>query len=46
MVRKASGEFIVCPNGLETVFVEDAISFADTEVVLVFGDFGELLWKA
>ena len=47
MVRKGPGEFVVCPNnGLETIFVERAISFADTEVILVFWEVGKLLRKA
>lgn len=45
-IRKGPGEFVVCPNGLETVFVEDAISFADAEVVLVFWELGKFLGKA
>ena len=46
MVRKGSGELVVCPNGLETGFVEDTVSFADTEVVLVSWEVGKLLGEA
>ena len=46
LVRKGSGEFVVCPNGLETLGVERGISFADSEVILVFWEVGKLLRKA
>ncbi len=45
LVRKCPGEFVICPNGLEPVFVEEAISFADAEIVLVFWEVGKLIGK-
>lgn len=44
-VRKSPGELIVCENGLEAIFVENAVSFADTEVEPVFWKAGKLLGK-
>lgn len=46
MIREGSGEFVICPDGLETVLVEDAISYADTEVVLVCWELGKFFGKA
>lgn len=44
-VRKGPGEFVICPNGFETAFVEDSVSFADTKVVPVFWEVRKLLWQ-
>lgn len=45
IVRKGPDEFVIRPNGFETVFVEDTVSFADTEVVFVSWEVGNPLWK-
>ena len=45
LIGKCSGELIIRPDGLETVFVEETISFANTEVVLVFWEVRKLLGK-
>lgn len=44
-VRKGPGEFVVRPNGFETGFVEESVSFADTEVIFVFWEVRKFLWK-
>ena len=45
VVRKGPGKFVVCPNSLETGFVEDGVSFADAEVIFVFWEGWNLVRK-
>ena len=43
LIRKCPSELIVCLDGLKTGFVKDGISFAYTEIVLVFWEMRKLL---
>ena len=45
MIGKRLGEFVVRPDSLETAFVEDAVSFAEAEVILILWEVGQLLGK-
>lgn len=44
-VGKGASKLVICPNGISTVFVEEAVSFANTEVILVLWKVGKLLRK-
>ena len=44
-IRKGPGELIVCEDGLEAIFIKNAVSFADTEIVSVFWEAGKLVGK-